>query len=195
MPASKVTIESTFVEIEQPVDNPFVDVKEDAYYFDAALWAAEKGITTGTSADTFSPNADCTRAQIVTFLWRAAGSPAPKSEINPFADLSTDAYYYSAVLWAVEQGITNGTSADAFSPDAVCTRAQTVTFLYRAAGSPEAGAANSFTDVNHDSYYTSAVDWAVDEGVTAGTSNSTFSPNADCTRGQIVTFLYRWMFK
>ncbi|MGN1003196.1 MAG: alpha-L-fucosidase [Oscillospiraceae bacterium] len=191
MPASKVNIAATFTAIMETPVNPFTDVKESDYYYDAVLWAVENGITEGTTDTTFSPNAACTRAQMVTFLWRAAGSPAPKSSDNPFADVKAGSYYYNAVLWAVENGITNGTSADTFSPDAVCTRAQTVTFLYRAAGTPDVDAANTFTDVNADAYYADAVDWAVKQEITNGTGNNAFSPNADCTRGQIVTFLYR----
>ena len=126
----------------------------------------------------------------MTFLWRAAGSPAPKSSVNPFTDVSTSAYYYDAVLWAVERGITAGTSATTFSPDATCTRGQIVTFLYRAVGTTTSGT-NPFVDVADSAYYADAVKWAVAEGVTAGTSATTFSPDASCTRGQIVTFLYR----
>ena len=169
----------------------FSDVPEGAYYTDAVAWAVEKGVTSGTSSTTFSPNADCTRAQIVTFLWRAAGSPAPKSKESSFADVAADAYYSDAVRWAVENGITSGTSATTFSPNATCTRAQTVTFLWRSQKSPADGAANAFTDVAEGTYYTDAVKWAVKNGITSGTSATTFSPNADCSRAQIVTFLYR----
>lgn len=173
----------------------FSDVPEGAYYTDAVAWAVEKGVTSGTSSTTFSPNADCTRAQIVTFLWRAAGSPAPKSKESSFADVAADAYYSDAVRWAVENGITSGTSATTFSPNATCTRAQTVTFLWRSQKSPADGAANSFTDVADGTYYTDAVKWAVKNGITSGTSATTFSPNADCSRAQIVTFLYRCLGK
>ena len=173
----------------------FSDVPEGAYYTDAVAWAVEKGVTSGTSSTTFSPNADCTRAQIVTFLWRAAGSPAPKSKESSFADVAADAYYSDAVRWAVENGITSGTSATTFSPNATCTRAQTVTFLWRSQKSPADGAANSFTDVAEGTYYTDAVKWAVKNGITSGTSATTFSPNADCSRAQIVTFLHRCMAK
>ncbi|MEI3579309.1 MAG: S-layer homology domain-containing protein [Acutalibacteraceae bacterium] len=160
-----------------------------AYYADAVKWAVEQGITSGTSATTFSPDMSCTRAQIVTFLWRANG--APKADgANPFTDVSADAYYYDAVLWAVKEGITSGTSATTFSPDATVTRAQTVTFLYRAAGAP-AVTGGSFADVAADAYYAGAVAWAVKEGVTSGTGGNNFSPDAPCTRGQIVTFMYR----
>ena len=171
--------------------NPFVDVKEGAYYYDAVLWAVEQKITSGTSATTFSPDASCTRAQMVTFLWRAAGSPKAENGKNPFTDVKADAYYYDAVLWAVEKGVTSGTSATTFSPDATVTRGQTVTFLYRNAGSPEVSGTMPFTDVEADAYYAKAVQWAVQQKITTGTSETTFSPMSDCTRGQIVTFLYR----
>lgn len=190
MPASKVTVEASFAEINEQLGTGFVDVPANAYYADAVAWAVENGITSGTSATTFSPNASCTRAQMVTFLWRAAGSPAPKAESNPFTDLDAHAYYYDAVLWAAEQGITSGTSATTFSPDATLTRGQTVTFLYRANGSP-AASGSSFADVAADAYYANAVAWAVDEEITSGTGNNAFSPDADCTRGQIVTFMFR----
>lgn len=171
--------------------NPFVDVKEGAYYYDAVLWAVEQKITSGTSATTFSPDASCTRAQMVTFLWRAAGSPKVENGKNPFTDVKADAYYYDAVLWAVEKGVTSGTSATTFSPDATVTRGQTVTFLYRNAGSPEVSGTMPFTDVEADAYYAKAIQWAVQQKITTGTSETTFSPMSDCTRGQIVTFLYR----
>lgn len=171
--------------------NPFVDVKEGAYCYDAVLWAVEQKITSGTSATTFSPDASCTRAQMVTFLWRAAGSPKVENGKNPFTDVKADAYYYDAVLWAVEKGVTSGTSATTFSPDATVTRGQTVTFLYRNAGSPEVSGTMPFTDVEADAYYAKAVQWAVQQKITTGTSETTFSPMSDCTRGQIVTFLYR----
>ena len=171
--------------------NPFVDVKEGAYYYDAVLWAVEQKITSGTSATTFSPDASCTRAQMVTFLWRAAGSPKVENGKNPFTDVKADAYYYDAVLWAVEKGVTSGTSATTFSPDATVTRGQTVTFLYRNAGSPEVSGTMPFADVEADAYYDKAVQWAVQQKITTGTSETTFSPMSDCTRGQIVTFLYR----
>lgn len=170
--------------------NPFNDVAEGAYYYDAVLWAVENGVTSGTSATTFAPNATCTRAQTVTFLWRANGSPKPTGTVNPFSDVSADAYYYKAVLWAVEQGITVGTTDTTFAPDATCTRAQVVTFQWRAAGSP-AASGSSFSDVPADAYYAQAVAWAVSEGITSGTGNNQFSPSNNCTRAQIVTFLYR----
>lgn len=187
MPDGKVEVSGTFVKKSAQT---FVDVPENAYYAPAVNWAVEKGVTEGTSATTFSPDAACTRAQIVTFLYRAAGSPAVKSTVNPFTDVSASDYYYNAVLWAVENGITTGTSETTFSPNESCTRAQCVTFLYRAVGSA-ATAKASFTDVSADAYYAPAVDWAVEKGVTTGTSATTFSPDDACTRAQIVTFLYR----
>ena len=191
MPASKVTVKAAFAEIEVEAENPFVDVAGDAYYADAVIWAAEEGITGGTTATTFSPNAACTRGQAVTFLWRAAGSPAPESSEMPFTDVAVGSYCYEAVLWAVEQGITKGTTETTFSPNDSCTRGQIVTFLWRAVGTPAAGTANPFEDVAAGSYCETAVLWAVENGVTNGTTASTFSPNATCTRAQIVTFLYR----
>ena len=187
MPDGKVEVSGTFVKKSAQT---FVDVPENAYYAPAVNWAVEKGVTEGTSATTFSPDAACTRAQIVTFLYRAAGSPAVKSTVNPFTDVTASDYYYNAVLWAVENGITTGTSETTFSPNESCTRAQCVTFLYRAVGSA-ATAKAIFTDVSADAYYAPAVDWAVEKGVTDGTSATTFSPDAVCTRAQIVTFLYR----
>lgn len=187
MPDGKVEVNGTFVKKSAQT---FVDVPENAYYAPAVAWAVEKGVTEGTSATTFSPDAACTRAQIVTFLYRAAGSPAVKSTVNPFTDVTASDYYYNAVLWAVENGITTGTSETTFSPNESCTRAQCVTFLYRAVGSA-ATAKASFTDVSADAYYAPAVDWAVEKGVTTGTSATTFSPDDACTRAQIVTFLYR----
>ena len=171
--------------------NYFVDVPTDAYYYDAVLWAVENEITKGTDAVHFSPDMTCTRAQAVTFLWRAAGSPEPETDVMPFVDVAAGSYYYDAVLWAVENGITKGTSDTTFSPDADCTRAQIVTFLWRAQKSPAADSVNPFTDVAADAYYVDAVLWAVEEKVTKGTSETTFSPDADCTRAQIVNFLYR----
>ena len=176
---------------EQPSQKGFNDVKPGDYFYDAVNWAVEKGITTGTSATTFSPNASCTRAQIVTFLWRASGSPEPKTASNPFTDVAANAYYCKAVLWAVENGITTGTSATTFSPDAPCTRAQGVTFLWRANGSKAASAAASFTDVASDAYYAPAVAWAAEQNVTGGIGNGLFAPNDVCTRAQIVSMLYR----
>lgn len=192
MPASDVMVYASFkaVSADKPV-NPFADVPSGVYYEDAVIWAVSKGITSGTTATTFSPNASCTRGQMVTFLWRAAGSPKVAGT-NPFSDVSADAYYYDAVLWAVKNGITSGTSATTFAPDATVTRGQTVTFLYRAAGSP-AASGFSFSDVSSDAYYANAVAWAVQQNITSGTGNGLFSPDADCIRAQIVTFLYRFM--
>ena len=190
MPGTRVEVEVSFKLVETEPEAPaFADVPADAYYADAVKWAVEQGITSGTSATTFSPDMSCTRAQIVTFLWRANGSPKADGA-NPFTDVSADAYYYDAVLWAVKEGITSGTSATTFSPDATVTRGQTVTFLYRAAGAP-AVTGGSFADVAADAYYADAVAWAVKEGITSGTGGNSFSPDAPCTRGQIVTFLYR----
>lgn len=188
MPSGNVSVEPVFAPIKAQPE--FKDVASDSYYYEAVQWAVENGITEGTSADTFSPGASCTRAQMVTFLWRAAGSPAPKSAANPFKDISANDYYYEAVLWAVENGITSGTGADTFSPGATVTRGQTVTFLHRAAGSPLAGS-SAFSDVSDSAYYAKAVAWAAENGITSGTGNSKFTPNAACTRGQIVTLLYR----
>ena len=175
---------------EQPSQKGFNDVKPGDYFYDAVNWAVEKGITTGTSATTFSPNASCTRAQIVTFLWRASGSPEPKTASNPFTDVAANAYYCKAVLWAVENGITTGTSATTFSPDAPCTRGQSVTFLYRARKGAASASAN-FTDVPAGAYYAAPVAWAVENDITNGTGKTTFSPDVPCTRAEIVTFLYR----
>lgn len=167
----------------------FADVKKDTYYFDAVAWAVKNQITSGTSATEFTPDATCTRAQIVTFLWRAAGCPEPKTG-SSFSDVPVGSYYAKAVAWAVERGITTGTGDGRFSPDAGCTRAQAVTFLYRALGKQTDSSAK-FSDVPAGSYYADAVNWAVENNVTNGTGAATFSPNADCTRAQIVTFLYR----
>ena len=173
----------------------FDDIKVGEYYYDAVIWAVnhDPQITNGTSKTKFSPDATCTRGQVVTFLWRANGCPEPKISVNPFTDVKADAYYYKAVLWAIEEGITNGTSKTAFSPDEPCTRAHVVTFLWRSAGKPAAGTANPFNDVAAGKYYTDAVLWAVSKDITNGTSANTFSPDSPCTRGQIVTFLYRYM--
>ncbi|MBE7010957.1 MAG: hypothetical protein E7418_05655 [Ruminococcaceae bacterium] len=171
----------------------FSDVATDAYYNIPVIWAVNKGITAGTSETTFSPDAGCTRAQVATFLWRLSGSPEPQGSLNPFTDVAEDAYYYNAVLWAVEKGITAGTSETTFSPDAGCTRAQVVTFLQRTAGNTDlSDAVNPFTDVAEDAYYYNAVLWAVEKGITSGTSETAFSPDAGCTRAQVVTFLHRY---
>lgn len=188
MPASKVTVTVTFMD-DNTMLNFFVDVKASDYYYDAVLWAAQNGITSGTDAEHFSPNQPCTRAQIVTFLWRAAGSPEPKA-MSSFSDVSADSYYAKAVAWAVENGITTGTGDGKFSPDATCTRAQSVTFLFRAIGKLVDSKAE-FSDVLTDSYYANAVAWAVENGVTNGIGNGLFGPDNSCTRAQIVTFLFR----
>ena len=179
------------IEVQFRVRSSFVDVPSGSYYEDAVDWAVANGITTGTDAAHFSPDGICTRAQAVTFLWRAAGRPAPESRTMPFTDIPADSYYYDAVLWAVENGITKGTSSTTFSPDDTCTRAQLVTFLWRSEQSPAAGSSNPFTDVSADAYYADAVLWAVKEAITTGTTRTTFSPDAECTRAQIVTFLWR----
>ena len=187
MPASKVEVNATFVkEVET---SPFSDVSTSAYYYEAVKWAQEKGITGGIGNGLFGPNQPCTRAQIVTFLWRAAGSPEPKS-MSSFSDVSADSYYAKAVAWAVENGITTGTGDGKFSPDATCTRAQSVTFLFRAIGKLVDSKAE-FSDVLTDSYYANAVAWAVENGVTNGIGDGLFGPDNSCTRAQIVTFLYR----
>ena len=187
MPVGKVEINAAFVkEVET---SPFSDVSTSAYYYEAVKWAQEKGITGGIGNGLFGPNQPCTRAQIVTFLWRAAGSPEPKA-MSSFADVSTDAYYAKAVAWAVENGITTGTGDGKFSPDATCTRAQSVTFLFRAIGKLVDSKAE-FSDVLTDSYYANAVAWAVENGVTNGIGDGLFGPDNSCTRAQIVTFLFR----
>lgn len=193
MPDSKVTVEAMFKAEQTTGKNPFIDVPAGSYYEDAVIWAVDKGITTGTSATTFNPNGICTRAQAVTFLWRAAGSPAAKSGAMPFADVKAGSYYYDAVLWAVEQGITKGTSDTMFSPDATCTRAQIVTFLWRANGSPAVSGNSAFTDVASDAYYAAAVTWAEKNDVTGGIGGGLFGSDNNCTRAQIVTFLYRYV--
>lgn len=189
MPAGRVEIEVSFQEIVIEPGNPFVDVSASDYYYDAVLWAVENGVTNGTSATTFGPNMAVSRAQMVTFLWRAHGSPKATGT-NPFTDVSTSDYYYDAVLWAVANGVTNGTSATTFSPDMAVTRSQAVTFQWRAAGSP-AASGSSFNDVTADAWYSNAVAWAVENGITSGTGNNNFSPDVVVSRAQAVTFLYR----
>lgn len=187
------TIEAVFAKVEAKPTNPFVDVAEGTYYYDPVLWAVANGITSGVDATHFDPNGTCTRAHAVTFLWRAAGQPEPKTTQMPFKDVKAGNYYEKAVLWAVENKITNGTSTTTFSPDENCTRAQIVTFLWRSEGEPYASDSNNpFTDIASD-YYMDAVFWAVKEGITNGTTPTTFSPNDRCTRAQIVTFIYRAM--
>lgn len=190
MPAGKVEITPSFVKQAEEPSRVFVDVKTGDYFYDAVLWAVEKGITNGTSAETFSPEDPCTRAQIVTFLWRAAGSPVVNYAMD-LSDVAGDAYYAEAVRWALSEGITTGTSDHTFSPDAVCTREQAVTFLWRAAGSPAVSGESAFEDVGADAYYARAVAWAAQNGVTNGISQTLFGTGSDCTRAQIVTFLYR----
>ena len=189
MPAGKITVKAVFMD-DNTMLNFFTDVHAEDYYYDAVLWAAQKGITGGMSDTLFAPNAACTRAQIVTFLWRAAGSPEP-SALSDFTDVPSDKYYAKAVAWAVENGITNGTTDTTFGPDETCTRAHGVTFLSRAAGTNTASGNSNFADVDVNAYYASAVKWAVDNGITNGISSSLFGPDSSCTRAQIVTFLYR----
>ena len=188
MPAGKVEVKATFME-DNSMLNFFYDVPNGAYFYEAVKWAVKNGITTGVGNDLFAPEQPCTRAQIVTFLWRAAGSPEPKTA-SSFTDVPASAYYAKAVAWAIENGITNGMTETTFAPNATCTRGQSVTFLYRALKGTASGSTN-FTDVKSDAFYTDAINWAVANNVTNGTSNTTFSPNADCTRAEIVTFLYR----
>lgn len=193
MPASKVTVTATFAEkqADEPVapEKLFADVSAEEYYYEAVKWASENGVTGGIGENLFGANLPCTRAQIVTFLWRAAGSPEPKG-MSGFVDVSADAYYAKAVAWAVEEGIVSGTSATTFNPDAVCTRAQSVAFLYRAFGE-KVNKAAGFSDVSADAYYADAVAWAVENGVASGIGGGLFAPDQDCARGQIVAFLYR----
>jgi hypothetical protein len=208
MPAKAVTVTGTFTivadpeepdEDEEPGDEEpgeeevtvFTDVDEDAYYAEAVAWAVANEITKGTSETTFSPDDDCTRAQVVTFLWRYAGKPEPTTTENPFTDVEEDTDYYKAILWAYENGITTGTSETTFSPEETCTRAQVVTFLWRYEGELTYEEAETFTDVAEDAYYAKAVAWAVHEWITKGTGDGQFSPDETCTRGQVVTFLYR----
>ncbi len=192
MPDSKVTVEVTFVEAGDELS--FVDVAKSDYYYDAVKWAVENGVTTGVTDTIFAPGNPCTRAQTVTFLWRAAGMPQAANRVNPFTDVSVNDYYYEAVLWAVENGITGGTTATTFSPNATCTRAQVVTFLWRYS-KEDASILPMFTDVAEGDYYYGAVAWAVENGVTTGVTDTSFVPGNPCTRGQIVTFLYRYMGK
>ena len=192
MPASKVTVTVAFAEKKaEPIvpEKLFADVSAEEYYYEAVKWASENGVTGGIGENLFGANLPCTRAQIVTFLWRAAGSPEPKG-MSGFVDVSADAYYAKAVAWAVEEGIVSGTSATTFSPDAVCTRAQSVAFLYRAFGE-KVNKAAGFSDVSADAYYADAVAWAVENGVASGIGGGLFAPDQDCARGQIVAFLYR----
>lgn len=175
----------------EPAANPFQDISVNDYFYQPVLWAVNKGITAGVSENQFGPKLSCTRGQIATFLWASAGKPEPTSTNNPFTDVKKSDYYYKAVLWAVENGITAGVSANRFGPNQVCTRAQTVTFLWAAEGKPTISSNTSFGDVSASAYYNNAVKWAVANGVTAGVGNGKFAPNQTCTRGQIVTFLYK----
>ena len=193
MPESDVTVSAAFKAAAPASENPFTDVPSGAYYEDAVIWAVKKDITSGTTATTFSPDGSCTRAQAVTFLWRAAGSPEPKSAAMPFADVPAGSYFEKAVLWAVENGITKGTSDTTFTPDASCTRAQIVTFLWRANGSHAVSGNSAFSDVAADAYYAAAVAWAEKNGVTGGIGGGLFGSDNTCTRAQIVTFLHRAM--
>ena len=188
MPGSKVEVKATFME-DNSMLNFFYDVPNDAFFYEAVKWAVKSGVTNGLSDTMFGPYESCTRAQIVTFLWRAAGSPEPKT-MSSFTDVPASTYYAKAVAWAIENGITNGMTETTFAPDATCTRGQIVTFLYRALKGTASGSTN-FTDVKSDTFYADAINWAVANNVTNGTSNTMFSPNADCTRAEIVTFLYR----
>ena len=189
MPAGKITVKAVFMD-DNTMLNFFTDVHAEDYYYDAVLWAAQEGVTGGTSDTLFAPNAGCTRAQAVTFLWRAAGSPEPKT-LSSFADVPADAYYAKAVAWAVENGVAKGVSETAFAPDTSCTRAQIVTFLWRAQQSPASGGENPFTDVPADAYYAQAVAWAVENGAAKGVNETAFAPDDNCTRAQIVTLIYR----
>lgn len=173
-------------------ENPFVDVKPSAYYYDSVMWAVENGITSGVSADRFAPNDFCTRGQFVTFLWKTMGSPEPNSLTNPFSDVKTTDYFYKAVLWAAEQGIASGSGNGAFKPRDICTRAQAVTFLFKAQGGYAISGSCGFTDVKESSYYYNAVIWAAANGITQGVSATEFGPNRNCTRGQLVIFLYKF---
>ena len=189
MPAGKITVKAVFMD-DNTMLNFFTDVHAEDYYYDAVLWAAQEGVTGGTSDTLFAPNAGCTRAQAVTFLWRAAGSPEPKT-LSSFADVPADAYYAKAVAWAVENGVAKGVSETAFAPDTSCTRAQIVTFLWRAQKSPTADGENPFADVSAAAYYYNAVLWAVENDVAKGVSETAFAPDDNCTRAQIVTLIYR----
>lgn len=193
MPGGGVTVSASFVRSGEQTELPFTDVDSGAYYYDAVRWAVEQGVASGVTGTAFAPGRGCTRAQLVTFLWRANGSPEPSEKENPFTDVSPDSYYYKAVLWAVEQGITSGVTKTAFAPDRVCTRAQAAVLLWQAEGSPAASGTHDFRDVAEGAYYADAVAWAVESGVTQGTTSTTFEPGTTCTRAQIMTFLHRAM--
>ena len=173
------------------VINPFTDVTEDCFYYTPVLWAVENNITKGTTDTTFTPDELCTRGQVVTFLWRTAGCPEPNSTECKFTDVGSEDYYYKAVLWATENGVTNGVSETEFDPAGECTRGQVVTFLWRTAGNPASSGSNPFVDVENECYYYNAVQWAAENGITKGITETTFKPDDTCTRGQVVTFLYR----
>ena len=187
-PVGGANIRASFI---PAYENPFMDVSSRDYYYDAVLWAVGSGITSGRTATLFAPAAACTRAETLTFLWRAAGSPMPRSSSNPFTDVKPSDYYYNAVLWAVEQGITTGATATTFNPSATVSRAEVATFLFRAEGSAKTTLSTVFTDVSADKYYADAVAWAAANNITSGVSATRFVPDASCTRAQIVTFLYR----
>ena len=173
-------------------DTPFSDVSRDAYYYEPVLWAVEKQITNGVTATQFSPGATCTRGEIITFLWRAMGQPEPEGSASPFADVTESDFYYKPVLWAYEQGMAAGSN---FSPKAPCTRSEAVSFLWHSAGRPEASSVTGFADVGSSASYAKAVSWAVSNNIVNGTSDVTFSPSDTCTRGQIVTLLWRYLGK
>ena len=175
----------------EPVENPFVDVTEGDFYYDAVLWAVQNDITSGMDNTHFGPSFACNRAQIVTFLWRAAGRPAPESNVNPFVDVKAGDYFYEAVLWGVEKGIVAGISAKEFAPNSQCTRVQVVSFLWRYMGRPVTEGTNNFNDVAPGEWYADAINWAVSEGIVYGLSETVFGLNAVCNRAQAVTFLYR----
>lgn len=176
---------------DSPTAPHFSDVKPGDWFYEAVQWAAENNVANGTSASTFSPVSDCTREQIVTFLWRASGKPEPTETANPFTDVKPSDYFYKAVLWAVENNITHGSSPDTFSPQKICTRSEAMTFLWRAKGKPSSSGGNQFSDVPDGLYYTEAVAWAVENGVANGMGGGLFAPDVNCSRGQIVTFLHR----
>lgn len=186
MPAGQVVVGATF-----RVAEPFTDVKAAAYYHEPVMWALDNDITSGTTPTTFSPEEGCTRAQIITLIWKAKGSPEPAGATLLFTDVRGGDYYYKAVLWAVEQGITSGTTDTTFSPGDVCTRAQAVTLLWNAEGQPQATTPAGYEDVEEAAYYAGAVDWAVEKGITMGVSATAFGPRDTCARAQIITFLYR----
>ena len=189
MPGSRVEVRASFIE-DNSLLNLFYDVSNDAYYYEAVKWAAASGIAQGYGNGLFGPDDPCTRGQVVTFLWRAAGCPEPSAP-SSFSDVSQDAYYAKAVAWAVEAGIAHGYSSDAFGPDDVCTRGQVATLLWRAAGSPESAASSGFADVAEGAYYADAVAWAAENGIAHGYDNGSFGPDDGCTRSQAVTFLWR----